>query len=199
MSKQIRYRYAALACVPLLTTLFLPSFPAMAQQASTPPPPDQLTRELAGGLNRVANALERVLESQRADVELKKIEVASRILQLHLEQISRLRSAAENAEEEAAAAERNQKAMLAELDILSSRERDLRDTPGSDEDSGSRRESLRQMQEERRKLESYIEQDKDRSWRMRDQASVYQSEMTEIRSKVAHLEEVIAHWLAAIE
>jgi len=143
----------------------------------------------------VANALERVLESQRADVELKKIEVASRILQLHWEQITQLRNAAETAEEKAASAEENQKVMLAELDILSARERELRDTPESDDNSGERRESIRLMQEERQKLESYIEQDKDRSWRMRDQASVYQAEMKEIRAKVAHLEEVIARWL----
>jgi hypothetical protein len=184
-----------LSFVPLLTMLFLLPLPAMAQQASAPPPPDPVAKELSSSLHRVANALERVLESQRADVELKKIEVASRILQLHWEQITQLRNAAETAEEKAASAEQNQKVMLAELDILSARERELRDTPESDDNSGERRESIRLMKEERQKLESYIEQDKDRSWRMRDQASVYQAEMKEIRAKVAHLEEVIARWL----
>jgi chromosome segregation ATPase len=184
-----------LPVVPLLTMLFLLPLPSLAQQESAPPSPDPVAEELSSSLRRVANALERVLESQRADVELKRIEVASRILQLHWEQIAQLRSAAEAAEEEAASAEQNQQLLLAELDILSDRERELRDAPESEDDSGERRGRTRQLREERQKLESYIEQDKDRAWRMRDQASVYQSEMAEIRSRVAHLEAVIARWL----
>jgi chromosome segregation ATPase len=175
--------------------LFLLPLPSLAQQESAPPSPDPVAEELSSSLRRVANALERVLESQRADVELKRIEVASRILQLHWEQIAQLRSAAEAAEEEAASAEQNQQLLLAELDILSDRERELRDAPEGEDDSGERRGRTRQLREERQKLESYIEQDKDRAWRMRDQASVYQSEMAEIRSRVAHLEAVIARWL----
>ena len=100
---------------PLLIMLFLLPLSAIAQQPGAPPPPDPVAEELSSSLHRVASALERMLDSQRDDVELKKIEVASRILQLHWEQITQLRSAAENAEEEAASAEQNQKIMLAEL------------------------------------------------------------------------------------
>ena len=188
-----------LPLMPLLVMFFLPGVPCLAQQESAPPSSDPATIELSAGLRRVANALERVLESQRTDTELKKIEVASRILQLHWEQITQLRNAAETAEKEAASAEQNQNVMLAELDILSAREHELRDSPESGDGSGERPDRLRQIKEERQKLESYIEQDKDRAWRRRDQANIYQAEVVEIRSKVAHLEAVIARWLDDLE
>lgn len=185
--------------VPLLAALLLVPLPCLAQQGATPPAPDPVAEELSHSLRRVANALERGLESQRADVDLKRIEVASRILQLHWDQIAQLRSAADTAEEEALAAEQEQQMMLAELDILDDREQDLRDTPEGESGSGDRSEQRRGLKEERQKLESLIGQSKDRAWRMKDQAGVYQSEMAAIRTRVAHLDAVIARWLDHLE
>jgi hypothetical protein len=86
-----------------------------------------------------------------------------------------------------------------QLDGLGEREGELRDTPEGKDTTGDRREGLHQMRDERLKLESYIEQVEDSAWRMREQAGGYQSELAEIRSRVAHLEAVIAHWLDDLE
>lgn len=188
-----------LPVVPLLSMLFFLPFHTLAQQDGAAPSRDPVAEELSHSLRRVADALERFLESQRADVELKLIEVASRVLQLHWEQIALLRSAAETANEEALKSEQQRQLSLAELDILDERERELRATPENEDNSGERRERIRGLREERLQLESYIEQERDRAWRMREQANVYQSEMAEMRSRVAHLEAVIARWLEDLE
>jgi len=185
--------------VPLLTMLVLLPHPSLAQQEGAPPATDPVAVELNGSLRRVANALERAIESQRADADLKRIEVASRILQLHWDRISQLRNAADTAEKEAIAAEQNRQLMLVELDGLDEREREIRDSPEDDDGSGERRGRLGQLKDERKRLEAYLEQEKDRAWRLRDQASLYRSEMADLRSREAHLEAVIGRWLDALE
>jgi hypothetical protein len=180
--------------------LLLPLLPlhAVAQQQVKPPDGDPVAEELSHSLRRIASALERVLDAQRVDVELKQIEVASRVLQLHWDRIALLRSAAEKAEEAALKSEEEEQLMLAELDMIEDRERALRDAPAG-ENADEQRDRIRQVREEHKKVEAYMEQSKDRAWRLRDQAHSYRSELAEIRGRVTHLEAVIGRWLDDLE
>jgi hypothetical protein len=174
-------------------------FPQIAGQTRANTEADErILREVSTALRRIADAFERNLESDDAELRLKKVEVAARVLQVHWERIGRLRGAAENAEEAANSAEEQEKLLLADLENLEERERELKSLEeGLDpEQVRARNQELR---EERNRLEAYIEQTKERAWRLRDQVSLLTSELEMVLSRVEHLEEIVMRWLEELE
>ncbi len=178
--------------IPFLSSL------VTAQPSVDPEEGERTLQEVNTNLRRIADALEWNLKPREAELRMKKVEVAAQIHQVHWERIGRLRKAAETAKEAANSAEKTEKVRFADLENLEERERELHSLAATldPEEFDAQNQELR---EERRRQEAYIEQTKERAWRLRDQALLYQSELEMILSKTTYIEEIVTKWLEEFE